>query len=51
MICQCIIAACFASGRKQTSLGVVRDIRFSVVRDIRFSVVRDTLTLYAVITS
>ena len=39
MICQCIIAASFASERKQTSHGVVRDIRFSVVRD--------TLTLYA----
>ena len=33
MICQCIITASFASGRKQTSHGVVRDIRFSVVRD------------------
>ena len=39
MICQCIIAASFASGRKQTSHGVVREIRFSVVRN--------TLTLYA----
>ena len=26
MICQCIIAASFASRRKQTSHGVVRDI-------------------------
>ena len=33
MICQCIITASFASGRKQTSHGVVRDIGFSVVRD------------------
>ena len=39
MICQCIIAASFASGSKQTSHGVVRDNRISVVRD--------TLTLYA----
>ena len=38
MICQCIVAASFARGSKQTSHGVVRDIRFSVVRD--------TLTLY-----
>ena len=29
MICQCIIAASFASGRKQTSNGVVRDMRIS----------------------
>ena len=36
MICQCIIAASFASGRKQTSHGVVR---FSVVP------IRVTLTL------
>ena len=33
MICQCIITTSFASGRKQTSHGVVRDISFSVVRD------------------
>ena len=30
MNCQCIDLASFASGRKQTSHGVVRDIRFSV---------------------
>ena len=33
MIYQCIITASFASGRKQTSHGVVRDIWFSVVWD------------------
>ena len=33
MICQCIITASFASGRKPTSHGVVRDISFSVARD------------------
>ena len=33
MIFRCIIVVSFASGRKQISHGVVRDIRFSVVRD------------------
>ena len=33
MNCQCIDLASFASGRKQTSHGVVLDNRFSVVQD------------------
>ena len=33
MIWQCIIVTSFASERKQTIHGVVRDNRFSVVRD------------------
>ena len=33
MIWQCIIVTSFASGRKQTSHGIVRDIWFSVVQD------------------